>query len=217
MAYIYKITNKLNGKAYIGKTLNNVETRWQEHIRESNKERSFERPLYRAIRKYGVKNFTLEILEEVSEDVVNEKEVFWINYYDTYQKGYNATKGGDGKSFLDFEKIINDYSSLKNMREVAKLNNCSEDSVSKILARFSIPTLSGGETTKNTHGKKVDMLDKDTQEVLLSFSTQADAARHVMENKYSNIAALKSVIGKIGQVCRGKRKTFAGFKWKYSE
>lgn len=217
MAYIYKITNKLNGKAYIGKTLNNVEARWQEHIRESNKERSFERPLYRAIRKYGVKNFIVEILEEVSEEVVNEKEVFWINYYDTYQKGYNATKGGDGKSFLDFEKIINDYSSLKNMREVAKLNNCSEDGVSKILIRFNISTLSGGEATRNTHGKKVDMLDKDTQEVLLSFPTQADAARYVMENKYSNIAALKSVNARIGEVCRGKRKTFAGFKWKHSK
>ena len=217
MAYIYKITNKLNGKAYVGKTLSNVEARWQQHIRESNKERSFERPLYRAIRKYGVKNFIVEILEEVSEDVVNEKEIFWINYYNTYQKGYNATKGGDGKSFLDFEKIINDYNSLKNMREVAKLNNCSEDGVSKILARFGIPTLSGGEATKNTHGKKIDMLDKNTQEVLLSFLTQKDAARYVMEKKYSNIATLKGVTGKIGEVCRGKRKTFAGFKWKYSE
>lgn len=217
MAYIYKITNKLNGKAYIGKTLNNVETRWQQHIRESNKEISSERPLYRAIRKYGVKNFIVEILEEVSEDVVNEKEIFWINYYNTYQKGYNATKGGDGKSFLDFEKIINDYNSLKNMREVAKLNNCSIDSVSKILARSSIPTLSGGEATKNTHGKKIDMLDKNTQEVLLSFLTQADAARYVMENKYSNIADLRAAVGRIGQVCRGNRKTFAGFKWRYSE
>lgn len=217
MAYIYKITNKLNGKAYIGKTLNSVEARWQEHIMESNKERSFERPLYRAIRKYGVKNFILETLEEVSEDIVNEKEIFWINYYDTYQKGYNATRGGDGKSFLDFEKIINDYNSLKNMREVAKLNNCSEDSVSKILARSNIPTLSGGEAAKNTLGKKIDMLDKNTQEVLLSFLTQADAARYVMENKYSNIADLRAAAGRIGQVCQGKRKTFAGFKWRYSE
>lgn len=217
MAYIYKITNKLNGKAYIGKTLNSVEARWQEHIMESNKERSFERPLYRAIRKYGVKNFILETLEEVSEDIVNEKEIFWINYCDTYQKGYNATRGGDGKSFLDSEKIINDYNSLKNMREVAELNSCSTDSVSIILARFGVPTLSAGEVNRNTHGKRIDMLDKNTQEVLLSFLTQKDAARYVMEKKYSNIADLSGVSAKIGLVCRGKRKTFAGFKWRYSE
>lgn len=54
IGYIYKITNKINGKVYIGKTTKTVQERWKEHLRESRTERSENRPLYRAIRKYGV-------------------------------------------------------------------------------------------------------------------------------------------------------------------
>ena len=55
--FIYKITNKVNNKIYIGKTMTSIEKRFQEHIRESRKERAENRPLYRAIRKYGKREF----------------------------------------------------------------------------------------------------------------------------------------------------------------
>ena len=95
MAYIYQITNKLNGKIYIGKTERSVQERWKEHCRDYLKERCEIRPLYRAMKKYGVENFFIEVIEET--DNPEEREVFWIQQKGSFKSGYNATLGGDGK------------------------------------------------------------------------------------------------------------------------
>ena len=99
MAYIYTITNKSNHKQYVGKTNRTVEQRWKEHLLEINQERSKNRPLYRAMKKYGVDNFVIEELEEVDLSEAEEKEKYWIETLRTYKDGYNATLGGDGKPF----------------------------------------------------------------------------------------------------------------------
>ena len=62
MGYIYCITNLINKKKYVGKSTYNVNKRFKEHCRDAFKERCDKRPLYNAIRKYGVKNFLLEVL-----------------------------------------------------------------------------------------------------------------------------------------------------------
>ena len=92
MAYIYKIENDINGKIYIGKTEFSIEKRFKEHCTDAFRERSEKRPLYAAIRKYGVEHFHISLIEET--DSPNEREVYWISYYDSYNKGYNCTKGG---------------------------------------------------------------------------------------------------------------------------
>lgn len=96
MGYIYKITNQLNQKVYIGLTSRSVEQRWKEHLQAVNSLKD-KRPLYKAIAKYGMKNFSVETIEEVEDDFLGEREIYWINYYNSYNKGYNATLGGDGK------------------------------------------------------------------------------------------------------------------------
>ena len=78
MAFIYKITNDVNEKVYIGKTLRSVEKRWKEHIQDSKREHTENRPLYRAMNKYGIDNFHIETIEECSDELVEEREVFWI-------------------------------------------------------------------------------------------------------------------------------------------
>ena len=96
---IYKITNLVNNKIYIGQTVN-YDERVRHHkqiaFRENSKER--DKPLYRAIRKYGVDNFKFEIIDEASNiDELNAKEIYWIAYYDCCvdgNKGYNLDKGG---------------------------------------------------------------------------------------------------------------------------
>lgn len=108
MGFIYTITNKVNGKQYVGKTnLPNPQERWKEHLKDYKKERCEKRPLYSAMNKYGVENFVFEVIEEC--DNTEEREKFWIKELNTYgSTGYNATLGGDGKSYIQYsdEEII---------------------------------------------------------------------------------------------------------------
>lgn len=93
---IYKITNKINGNAYIGLSIN-IEKRWKAHIERSSdmSNKEYDKVLYKAFRKYGIDNFEFEILEECKLEELKEKEIYWINYYNTFKHGYNATPGGD--------------------------------------------------------------------------------------------------------------------------
>lgn len=100
MAFIYRITNLINHKSYIGKTeYGNPEKRWNEHKRDMRKDRCKDRALYRAMRKYGVDNFRFEILEETDNPC--DRERFYIKKFNTFHYGYNMTRGGDGTSDLD--------------------------------------------------------------------------------------------------------------------
>jgi group I intron endonuclease len=91
---IYKITNTINEKIYIGFT-NNFERRIVEHTRNSRKLNSH---LYYAIKKYGIDKFTFEIIYQSLEGdyLKNAMETYFINLYDSYHSGYNMTIGGDG-------------------------------------------------------------------------------------------------------------------------
>lgn len=81
MSYIYKITNMINGKSYIGKTNLSIEKRFKEHCRDSKKERCENRPLYSAMNKYGIENFTVEQIDKCSADEADEKENIGLNIF----------------------------------------------------------------------------------------------------------------------------------------
>lgn len=93
MIGIYKITNKVNGHSYVGQS-SNIQRRWQNHkVAAYNlNDKGYEYPLYRAMRKYGQKVFSFEVLEECSQAALNEREIWWINQL---QPEYNQTVGGD--------------------------------------------------------------------------------------------------------------------------
>jgi group I intron endonuclease len=91
---IYRITNTINGKAYIGQTVSSLKERWRCHlkVRHSTK---IDTKFARAIRKYGTDNWATEVLESVSsKELLNEREIYWIAHYNTFHGGYNSTTGG---------------------------------------------------------------------------------------------------------------------------
>lgn len=91
MIGIYKITNKINNKIYIGQS-NDIQRRFKEH---QTKGSTSQIPLDIAIKKYGKENFEFEILEECSLEELNDKETFWILKFNAIENGYNCNLGGD--------------------------------------------------------------------------------------------------------------------------
>ena len=89
---IYKVTNKINGKVYIGQSVD-IGRRWREHMTAKD-----DIYFHKAIQKYGVDNFIWEVIEKCKKSELDEREIYWIEYYDSFNKGYNCTKGGDGVS-----------------------------------------------------------------------------------------------------------------------
>ena len=90
---IYKYENKINGHIYIGQSTN-IEKRYQQHLYDSKKRPELGTGIDVAINKYGIENFTFEIIELCDIKSLDEKERYWIKKYDSFNNGYNRTPGG---------------------------------------------------------------------------------------------------------------------------
>ena len=94
MAHIYKITNTLNSKAYVGRTEKDPQERFKGHIAAARNNGPM--VISKAIRKHGVENFKFEVLQECTAEEQYSRESYWIGKYDTYKNGYNSSMGGEG-------------------------------------------------------------------------------------------------------------------------
>jgi group I intron endonuclease len=111
--YIYKITNTVNSKVYIGQTTRSIEARFKEHLRNCNTVSKKSMHLYAAMNTYGKENFSIELLgEAASQDELNEKEIYWINYYDSLNNGYNMKQGGQDENPMN-SSIVREKHDIK--------------------------------------------------------------------------------------------------------
>lgn len=205
MPYIYKITNSVNGKCYIGKTSRTLNRRFAEH--KANMKNGADRPLYRAMRKYGVENFLIESLDFVSTDTeAIQREKYYIEKFNTLADGYNATSGGDGRAYLPQEKIYELHQSKLTCVKIASVLACSAEQVSNILRDMGITTESLKVAASNDRKKPVAKIDIRTGEILDTYPSLKDAGRAMgSEQKKQHI----------GAVCNNKRKMAYGFHWKF--
>lgn len=206
MAFIYKIINDINEKVYIGKTIYTIEDRWREHKSNMNKRAYEHRPLYSAMRKYGVEHFDIQQLEECDLSILSEREMYWIKYYDSYSNGYNATLGGDGKAYADTQLILNLWNQGKLVKEISQITGYCVDTVSAHLKNNGINTEEIHRRIYNKNCKPVAMLDKNTEEVICIFSS-TEATLDFLQKEMSK--------RHVREVCLGQRKTAYGYKWKY--
>lgn len=191
MPYIYKITNKINGKIYIGKTsLPKIEDRMQQHIRDSKKIRCEKRPLYDAFNKYGIENFTIEEIEQVAnDDIASQREQYWIEKLRTYigfkdSVGYNATLGGDSRRLYNYNELTDAYLTLGTVKEVAIQYNCDPKVVRNACREHNIPI-------KNAHNqKRIQRIDKNGNKKIYSSITEAakDIPNKAVETARKNIS-----------------------------
>lgn len=209
MGYIYKITNKINNKVYIGKTSKTVQTRWNQHIHDAEKITNEKRPLYEAFKKYGICNFTVEVIEECSDDMLIQKEIDYIAQYHSYIGdpqccGYNATPGGDGKPYqfseIEIESMLDLYHQGKTVLEIANIANHDSHTVAKELHKHNCSLKPGRQ-------RPVYQLDIHTNEIIGWYESCSDAAIKCFNNRRHN--------GHINDVVNGKRKSAYGYKWCY--
>ena len=140
--FIYKITNTINGKSYIGQTIQNVKERFYQHCATKCSKVVSNMAIHRAIKKYGKSNFTVEVIEEIDSTNLNDRERYWIKYYNSYNNGYNSTKGGqDGcKPFkdLDVESIIKEYNTGKSLRTLGTIFKADKQTIKDLLIRHNV-------------------------------------------------------------------------------
>ena len=219
MAYIYKIINNINQKIYIGKTSSTIEKRFKEHCNDSKKERCEKRPLYDAMNKYGIENFTVEKVEEVKNDeIASEREIYWINKLRTYIgfndcNDYNATLGGDSKRIYDYQIIAKKYLELKNQKETAKYFQCDVETVKKACQENNIEIISSQQVAKDAQKKCVKMYDLENN-FIQEFETMKDAAIWVIENKLTTSNKIDGVRSSIRKACNGQYKKAFNHIWK---
>ena len=191
MPYIYKIINDINKKIYIGKTsLESIEERFKEHLKDSEKQHKEKRPLYEAINKYGKEHFSIFLIEEVENDeIASEREQYWIEKLHTYIgdpkcNGYNATLGGDGKRYYNYQLLANEYQKLGTIKEVAKKYDCDIQTVRAACKENNI------EIKIAPNQKSIKRIDKEDNVKIYSSITEAarDIPDKTLETARKNIS-----------------------------
>lgn len=216
IGYIYKITNDVNGKVYIGLCTTTVEERFENHKKDRTKNTHEKRPLYSAMNKYGIEHFHVETIEECDMAILPEREQYWIAYYNSYHYGYNATLGGEGKPLYDHEAILTRLQECPYPSVVAEEFHCCVEIVYGIAKRNNIETKNLSNERMKATQKTILALNKETEDIVAEFESTVKAAEWCAENGYCT-SLNSGVRSHIAEVANGKRKSAYGFKWKYKQ
>lgn len=204
MAYIYKITNLLNNQIYIGLTTRTVDARWKEHCRHNSQ------LIDKAIEELGKENFSIETIEECDEDNLDDREQYWINYYDSFNNGYNNTLGGRDNNYIMTDKINlvlslwNEGLTINRIVEQTKLN---VETVRSYLNKNGINHEIIQERANRAIGlsKSIPIKQYDKNGNFIQEWSSAKVAGQTLNINDRNIRS----------VCAGKRHTCGGYIWKY--
>ena len=225
MALIYKITNLLNGKIYIGQTRTSLSQRMNKHYSQGKKEG--QTGIDGAIFKYGKENFSVEILEYCLIEELDERERFYINYYNSYNNGYNLTKGGqDGAGAAKDFSIEDVYKKLEqfgSIRGAAKALNCCERTLSNFMKNHNIisPYKNQGRV-ENILGKGKPFQQGDQTkkvyclELNKTFSSLKECSEFLINHKYAKTQNVDAVRKSLSRHLTGNRKTYLKMHFKYA-
>ena len=207
MGYIYVITNLINSKKYVGKTTITIEERFNEHCKDSQKERCEKRPLYDAFNKYGIENFKIEQLEYIEDDSkLSDREIYWIKELQTYgRNGYNATKGGDGKILYDHNEILELYNLGYSAKQIKSKLGCDISTINKVLKAHGI------KSRGISH--MIDQFDL-AGNYIQTFDSSIEAGKWALEKGITKSKHPNEDITRCCKGTRGKKNAF-GYIWKY--
>lgn len=220
MGQIYMATCTITNLSYIGKAVN-WKDRKKHHIRPSAPDCYF----HRAINKYGKDNFLWQVLEDnIPQDKLNEREIYWISFYNTYLgPGYNETYGGDGgfeschkwqkEHPIEFKNIQNKAREQAKIWRIKNQERARENSL-KALEKAHVGWL---QWYKNNPDKI-----KDNQKKASLAGAKVKAKKvycFELDKIFQSISEasreLKIDSTNISRACKGKRKTAGKYHWKY--
>lgn len=204
--YIYKITCLINNKIYIGQTRQHYMTRFIQHKSHARTGQSHHK-LARAIRKYGEDNFIIEAIEECEFALLDERERYWISFYNSTDEniGYNINIGGQditGYKQIDNEQeIIEYYQKCHHQQQTFKHFGITEYKFRQILLRNNIST--DFSTFKNHSSKKVKIVELD-----LEFESERACAKYFLENNICKTKKIECVIARVNAGLRNNAKIY---------
>ena len=225
MIGIYKITNQLNGKCYIGQSID-IKTRWIQHL-YCGKTNFPQGKLYPAMFQDGIENFQFEILEEcnLSQKELNNKERYWIQYYDSFNGGYNSTPGGQGEDSWQYNPslIRQLWDEGYATGEIKQIVGCSRSTVNNRLQGYNDFNTFTSHKRSCGHNSPFKKLEEMTEKQLQYFGKTIEVHQYSLLGEYiasypTLEAAAKAVNGKypenIGECFRGNlHQTAYGYQW----
>lgn len=205
MGYIYKITNNINQKPYIGKTVDSIQERWREHIYEAFSHHSYFL-IHQAMRKYGLDNFTIVELEQCSNDMLSEREQYWIKTINTHFEegyGYNMTHGGDGTLRYSDKQILELWNKGFSSGEIAKILGATPSTIS---IRLKSLVGEGAARQRRTEKNRKPVLQYDLSGNFIKAWNSVSEAE-----KGTNTSS-----GSITRCCKKERVMASNSLWKYA-
>jgi hypothetical protein len=217
---IYKITNLLNNKTYVGQSVD-IEKRWSTHRAELNNNYHCNTYLQNAWNKYGEDNFDFSVIEECNIDQLNQREIYWVSRYDSYENGYNLTSGGGNTE--SFSKSVIQFD--RDGRELFRYGSISEaETVSGIC--YSQISECCSHKRKTAGGYIWQFEDGFVSIPQWHFSARMFTEIHqlnqdgVIVNIFPSSAEAKRITGicdtSIIRCCHGKLQTAGGYLWRFA-
>lgn len=211
MGFIYKIINDVNNKIYIGQTINDIQYRFRNHINQAMREPNCK--FHYAIKEIGAQHFTTILIEECPNELLNEREKYWIKYYNSVENGYNTTWGGSTGFHYDREIILNLWNQGMIIQEISNKIGIDRGLLGQILKNEGITQEEINKrryiSTRNQPTcKKIYQISPKTGDVIKEWSRINDVERE--------LGISHTIIVKCCNL-EPQAKTAGGYAWRYVE
>ena len=216
MVGIYKITNKLNEKCYIGQS-KHIETRWKEH-RYGQGYTKRRTTLYSAFNKYGIENFEFEVLEECEESELDNLEKYYIKKFNSFESGYNMNNGGKRvhvEHTKEWHRKIGEKHKGKIVSDEVR-KKISNSLKGHTLSEHTKELLRISSTGRVKSENEIQKISDKVSKPIIQFDLSGN---FIKSYKNARIASAETNINfsNISSCCNGKRKKAGGYIWKFSE
>jgi group I intron endonuclease len=211
--YIYKATNKENNLVYIGSTTKSLEERIEDHLNKANNQKGSD--FQEAIGTYGSESFVWEIIDiATSTDELANKEIKYIEEYNSKENGYNADKGGG------FKKTIYQYNldgtlnqTFENLTLAGESIQVRKQDISR--ACWSVNNTLGGFLWSYDYVESFTLNKDHRKKEVIQYDLDGNfLAKYVSASEASRLTGLSKTC--ITRCCRGEREQSGGFFWKYN-